>query len=343
MANLPWLKKVFIVAELSANHKQDKELAIKNIEAIARTGADAVKLQTYKPSSLTLDLSTGAFTPPTSGLWKGISPWQLYEQAATPYQWHKELKEISEKLGLICFSSPFDLEGVDFLESLDMPYYKIASPEINDTNLIGACAKTGKPIIISCGLAEDADIQLAIDICFEQNNKNVVLLQCTSEYPASWQDANLSRLLDLKEKFGLEVGLSDHSLEPFAGGLLPALSVMYGAKIIEKHFSIDRTNNSFDAAFSMQEEEFTKMVKEVRAAELAIGKSEFVLTEKQKLKRRSLFSSCDIKAGDELTLKNVVSIRPANGLEPKFLSTILGKKAKVEIKKGTPLSFDLLS
>lgn len=342
MNNLPWSNRVFIVAELSANHKQDFDLAIKNIEAIARTGADGVKLQTYKPSSLTLELSTGAFAPASKGLWQGISPWELYQQAATPYQWHKDLKQKAEELGLICFSSPFDLEGVDFLEKLAMPYYKIASPEINDTNLIAACAKTGKPIIISCGLAEDEDIQLALDVCYEHKNTNVVLLQCTSEYPASWQDANLARLLHLKQKFSVEVGLSDHSLEPFAGGLLPALAVMYGAKVIEKHFTIDRANNSFDAAFSMEEAEFKRMVEEIRAAEQAIGKQEFKLNDAQKLKRRSLFVAEDIKAGESLSLKNIVSIRPGNGLEPKFLTDILGKKAKIDLVKGTPLSFDLI-
>lgn len=342
MQKLPWQDKVFIVAELSANHKQDFDLAIKNIEAIARTGADAVKLQTYKASSLTLDLSAGIFAPATSGLWKGLNSWELYEKASTPYEWHKDLKQKAEELGLICFSSPFDLEGVEFLENLDMPYYKIASPEVNDTNLIGACAKTGKPIIISCGLADDNDIELAIETCFAEGNKNVVLLQCTSEYPASWQDANLARLLHLKQKFGLEVGLSDHSLEPFAGGLLPALSVMYGAKVIEKHFTIDRGNNSFDAAFSMQEAEFKRMVDEIRAAELAIGKQEFILSERQRLKRRSLFAACAIKTGETINVKNVVSIRPGNGLEPKFLPDILGKTAKQNISKGTPLSFDLI-
>ena len=330
---------VFIIAELSANHNNDWELTLKTIEAIAKSGADAVKVQTYKPESLTLDMDTGLFAPRTEGLWKGYTPWKLYEEAHMQYDWQPKLKKFSEDLGLIFFSSPFDKEGVDLLESMDVQYYKIASMEVVDIPLIEYAASKGKPMIISTGVADIEDIQLAIDTCHNAGNTNITLLKCTAEYPANIAKANLLTIPDMKSRFGVNVGVSDHSM----GSIVPVVAVSLGARVIEKHFILDRKLGGPDSAFSMEPHEFEDMVKAVREVEKSLGKVNYIVSEKDKSRRRSLFATQDIKAGDAVTEKNVRSIRPGYGLHPKYYKEILGKVVNVDVEKGTPLNFSILS
>ena len=332
-------KNTFIVAELSANHNHNFDLAVKTIHAMAEAGADAVKVQTYKPESLTINLNTGYFAPRNEGLWKGYTPWKLYEEASMPYEWQPKLKKIAEDLGLLFFSSPFDKEGVDFLESINVPIYKIASLEITDIPLIEYAASKGKPMIISTGVADNEDIQLALDTCFKTGNNQITLLKCTSQYPATIEDANLQTIPDMKKRFGVEVGVSDHTM----GSLVPIVAVSLGAKVVEKHFILDRNLGGPDSAFSMEPQEFKEMVRAIRQAEAALGKVTYKVSENDRNRRRSLFAVKDIKAGEPFTDENVRSIRPGYGLHPKHLKEILGKKAKTDIKRGTPLSWDDIS
>ncbi|HML63304.1 MAG TPA: pseudaminic acid synthase [Dysgonomonas sp.] len=328
----------FIIAELSANHNNDFNLAVNTIQAMAKAGADAVKIQTYKPQSLTLNLDTGYFAPRSEGLWKGYTPWNLFEEASMPYQWQPQLKKIAEDLGLIFFSSPFDIEGVDFLESIDIPIYKVASFEITDIPLIEHIASKGKPMIISTGVAELGDIDLAIKACRKMGNNDITLLKCTSEYPATIEKANLLTIKNLKETFNVKVGVSDHTL----GSTVPVVSVALGATVVEKHFILDRSMGGPDASFSMEPNEFYEMVSAVREAEQSLGIITYDISEKDKSRRRSLFVTEDIKEGDFITVNNVRSIRPGYGLHPKYLPDILGKKVNRNIKKGEPFSFDFL-
>ncbi len=333
------MNNTFIVAELSANHNNDFSLAVKTIHAMAEAGADAVKVQTYKPESLTINLNTGYFAPRKDGLWKGYTPWELYNEASMPYEWQSQLKKIAEDLGLLFFSSPFDKEGIDFLESINVPIYKIASLEITDIPLIEYAASKGKPMIISTGVADNEDIQLALNTCFKTGNNQITLLKCTSQYPATIEDANLQTIPDMKKRFGVEVGVSDHTM----GNLVPIVAVSLGAKVIEKHFILDRKLGGPDSAFSMEPEEFKEMVKTVRQTEAALGKVTYKVSENDRNRRRSLFVVKDIKAGEPFTDENIRSIRPGYGLHPKYLKKILGKKAKTDIKRGTPLSWDDIS
>lgn len=328
--------QVFIIAEISANHCNDLNIAIRTIDAIAASGADAVKVQTYKPESLTINCDNEYFGELKQGAWKGHKPWDLYSKAALKYEWHETLKEHAEKKGLIFFSSPFDLDAVDFLEELNVCLYKIASFEINHIPLIKKVARTGKPIIISTGVADEQDITDALDACYQEGNRNIALLKCTSEYPANIEDANLAVIADMKKRFGTVVGLSDHSF----GHFLPVLSVALGAKIIEKHFILDRTYGGADAHFSMEPNEFSEMVKNVRLAEKAFGEVAYTLTDSNKKRRRSLFVSCDIQEGETFTYNNIRCVRPGVGLAPKFLDDVLGKKASRDLIKGSPLSFE---
>lgn len=329
---------VFIVAELSANHNNNWELTVKTLEDMAKSGADAVKVQTYKPESLTLDMDTGLFAPRTDGLWKGYTPWKLYEEAHMQYEWQPKLKKIAEDLGLIFFSSPFDKEGVDFLESIDVPYYKIASMEITDIPLIEYAASKGKPMIISTGVAEIEDIQLVLDTCRKVGNNDITLLKCTSQYPATIEDANLLTIPDMKHRFGVKMGVSDHTM----GSLVPTVAVSLGATVVEKHFILDRKLGGPDSAFSMEPQEFKEMVQSVRQVEAALGKVTYNISEKDKNRRRSLFAVKDIKAGEKFTIENVRSIRPGFGLHPKYLKVVLGQKAKIDLKKGEPLDFNAI-
>jgi pseudaminic acid synthase len=332
------MKNTYIIAEVSANHNNDIDIAIKTIEAIFKSGANAVKVQTYKPESLTLDLDTGFFSPRKEGLWKGFTPWDLYTEAAMPYEWQPLLQEKAKKLGLEFFSSPFDLEAVDFLESINVPRYKIASFEITDIPLIEYAASKRKPMIISTGLAEISDIELALEACRRVGNNDITLLKCTSQYPASIDQSNLTTILDMKRRFDVKVGLSDHTM----GSLVPIVAVSLGATVIEKHFILDRSLGGPDAPFSMEPQEFKQMVNEIRNVERAIGNVSYQLTREDSLRRRSLFVTLDIEKGAYFTSDNIRSIRPGFGLHPIELNKIIGKKAKMNILKGTPITWDLV-
>jgi len=334
-------EKVFVIAELSANHNQDFNIAIESIKAIKDCGADAVKLQTYTPDTITIDSDKEFFQIKQGTIWDGTTLYKLYQKAFTPWEWQPKLKQYAEELGLICFSSPFDFSAVDFLESINVPAYKVASFEIVDLPLIEYIASKKKPIIISTGIATEDEIKEAIETCRKVGNDDIVLLKCTSEYPAPIEEANLSAINYLKEKYNVIVGLSDHTL----GVDVAIASVTLGAKVIEKHFIIDRNIDGPDSSFSLEPNEFKQMVESIRNVEKAIGKPNFELNEKIKRSRkfaRSLFVVKDIEKGEILTNDNVRSIRPNYGLAPKYLKDVLGKKAKAKIEKGTPLTWDLI-
>lgn len=333
---------VFIIAELSANHGQKLEIAIETIKAAKRAGADAIKLQTFTADTITLDCENEYFTDILKGtLWEGRKLYELYKEAYTPWDWHNELFRVAKEEGLICFSSPFDKTAVDFLEQFNPPAYKIASFEIQDIPLIEYAASKGRPMIMSTGIAELEDIELAVQTCKDAGNNNIILLKCTSSYPAPIEEANLATIQDLKTRFGVEVGLSDHTM----GIVTTIVAVSQGARVIEKHFILDKSIGGPDASFSLDEKEFTEMVNAIRQAEKVMGKVSYELTDKVKASRkfsRSLFVVEDIKAGEEFTEKNIRSIRPGFGLHPKYYKELLGKKAKSDLIKGTPLIIDLI-
>lgn len=331
----------FIMAELSGNHLQDFDLAMKTIEAMKAAGADAVKLQTYTADTLTIDEDNKYFRIEHDTLWDGKTLHKLYEEAYTPWEWQPRLKDYAEGLGMICFSTPFDRTAVDFLEKMDVPAYKIASFEISDISLIEYAAAKGKPMILSTGIATLDDIREAVDACRRAGNDRIALLKCTSAYPAPLEEVNLHTLPDMAEKFGTVVGVSDHTL----GISVPIASVALEAKIIEKHFILDRKLGGPDAAFSLEPAEFAQMVRAVREVEKALGRVTYEITEKvgkNRIFARSLFVVKDVRAGEPLTEENIRSIRPGYGLAPKHLSEILGRKAKADIKRGTPLSWELI-
>lgn len=332
---------VFIIAELSANHNQQKDIAIKTIRAAKAAGADAIKLQTYTPDTLTIDCSNEYFQINQGTLWDGKTLYDLYKEAYTPWEWHKEIFEVAQEEGLICFSSPFDRTAVDLLEELNAPAYKIASFEIQDIPLIEYAASKGKPMIISTGIAEAADIELALSACYGVGNRDVILLKCTSAYPAPIELANLKTMADMRDRFGVSVGLSDHTF----GNTVPVVATALGAKVIEKHFILDKSIGGPDAEFSLDVAEFRSMVDEVRKAEMALGQVTYEVPEKIKANRkfaRSLFVVKDIASGDVITEENVRSIRPGYGVHPKYFKVILGKRVKTNLKRGTPLSLDYI-
>jgi pseudaminic acid synthase len=332
---------VFIIAELSANHIQDFDIAVKTIKAIKDSGADALKLQTYTADTMTINLDNEYFKIKQGTLWDGKTLYQLYQEAYTPWEWQPELKKVAESLGLICFSSPFNKTAVDFLEEMNVPAYKVASFEITDIPLIQYIASKGKPVIISTGIATLADIEEAVKACKKMGNNQIALLKCTSAYPAPLEESNLRIIPNLADTFNTVVGLSDHTL----GISAPIASVALGAKIIEKHFILDRKIGGPDAAFSMESAEFRSMVEVIREVEKALGTVNYDLTEKTRKSRefsRSLFAVEDIKPGESLTEVNVRSIRPGFGLHPRHLEQIIGKKARTDIKKGTPLDWALI-
>lgn len=334
------LERVFIIAELSANHNGSLETAIETIRAAKRAGADAIKFQTYTADTITLDCKTDDFRIKGT-IWDGKYLSDLYKDAYTPWEWHEELFRVANEEGLICFSSPFDKTAVDLLEDLNNPIYKIASFEITDIPLIEYVASKGKPIIISTGIAREEDIELALDACRKMGNEHIVLLKCTSNYPAPIDEANLVMIADLAERFNVVSGLSDHTL----GITVPIVATVLGAKVIEKHFILDRSIGGPDASFSMNEVEFSAMVKAVREAESAIGVVDYTLTEKQAKGRdfsRSLYVSENIKAGEVITKFNVRSVRPGFGLHPKYLNDILGKVIIIDLKKGDPLKLEYI-
>lgn len=331
---------VFIIAELSANHNGSLETAIETVRGAKRAGADCIKLQTYTADTMTIASDKDDFIVKGT-IWENQNLHKLYQKAYTPWEWHQQIMEVAEQEGLICFSSPFDPTSVEFLETLNVPAYKIASFEITDIPLIELIASKGKPVIISSGIAEQEDIELALDACHRMGNYDIALLKCTSSYPAPIEEANMCMVKDLAERYNVISGLSDHTM----GNIVPIVATAFGAKIIEKHFILDRSMGGVDASFSMNEEEFTAMVKAVREAESAIGIVDYKLTEKQKKGRdfcRSLYIVEDVKEGDVLTENNVRSIRPGFGMHPKYFKNILGKKVNQNIEKGTALKHEQL-
>jgi pseudaminic acid synthase len=329
---------VFIIAELSANHNGSLSTALATIKAAKHAGADAIKLQTYTADTITIDCKSDDFKIKQGTIWDGKYLYDLYKEAYTPWEWHEELFRVAKEEGLICFSSPFDTTAVDMLESLNTPAYKIASFEITDIPLIEYVASKGKPVIISIGIAGLDDIHLAIDTCRAQGNNHLALLKCTSSYPALIEEANLVMIPDLAHRFGVIAGLSDHTM----GITVPIVATVMGAKVIEKHFILDRSIGGPDASFSLDENEFTAMVKAVREAEVAIGKVDYTLTEKMLKSRefsRSLYVVENIKAGELITEKNVRPIRPGYGLHPKYYKEVLGKRAKMDFARGKALGW----
>lgn len=325
--------KTFIIAELSANHNGSLETALETIRAAKRAGADAIKLQTYTADTLTIDCDKNDFIIKSGSIWDGKTYYELYQSAYTPWEWHEQLFKTAHEEGLICFSSPFDKTAVDFLEKLNAPAYKIASFEITDIPLIEYAASKGKPIILSTGIAGKEDIELALETCRKAANNDIALLKCTSSYPAPIEEANMAMVKDFEERFDVIPGLSDHTL----GTTVPVVATCMGAKIIEKHFILDKSIGGPDASFSLDEKEFTEMVKAVREAEKAIGKVDYTLTEKQKAGKafsRSLYVVKDIKAGEKITEENVRSIRPGFGMHPKEMKNWIGKPSPKSFEKG---------
>lgn len=328
--------EVYIIAEMSANHGGKIENAFRIIEEAAKAGADCVKIQTYTADTLTINCTDDSYII-KGGLWDGYNFYQLYKEAYTPWEWQSDLKKKCEEVGVDFLSTPFDPTAVDFLEELEVEFYKIASFELVDIPLIEYVASKGKPIVMSCGMGSIEEIEEALDACKRQNNENVVLLKCCSQYPAQYEDMNVSVITDMKERFKKPVGLSDHSF----GSLAPVVAVSMGAQIIEKHVCLNKEIESADAGFSMTMEEFAKMVKDVRNAAIIKGRPTYELTEHEKNGlggRRSLVAVKDIKAGEIFTKENVRSIRPAIGIKPKYYNHLLGKEAKKAYRFGEPIS-----
>ncbi len=334
-------KPALIIAELSANHNKKKELAIESIRAMKQAGADAVKIQTYTPDTITINSKNDYFKLQQGTLWDGQTLYGLYEKAYTPWDWQPELKKIAEDLGLIFFSSPFDKSAVDFLEEMDVPTYKVASFEITDIPLIKYIALKGKPIIISTGIASISDIEEAITVCKKMGNEQIILLKCTSAYPAPIDEMNLLTIPDMAKRFKKIIGLSDHTLGPN----ISVAAVALGAKVIEKHFIIDRKLGGPDAEFSTEPDEFKLMVNGIREVEKALGKINYELSDKikkNKIFSRSLFVVKDIKKGEIFTEENIRSIRPGHGLHPRHLEEIIGKKSMGDLKRGEPLKWEMV-
>jgi pseudaminic acid synthase len=329
----------YIVAEMSGNHLQNLDKAKEIVSAAKRAGADAVKIQTYRPDTITIDCRGKEFMATPGSPWEGMNLYELYQTSYTPWEWHEEIMKHAKNEGITCFSTPFDLTAVDFLEKLNVPAYKIASFEINDIPLIEKVAQTGKPIIISTGVATLEDIILAKETCEKNGNNKLALLKCVSEYPPNYEDLNLRTISDMKERFSCIVGLSDHSL----GDSVAISGVTLGARIVEKHLTINRAEGGPDASFSMEPLEFENMVKNIRNIENALGRVTYELTDRQKESRkrsRSLYVVKDIKQGELFTEDNLKSIRPGFGIHTKYLKEILGKKACCDLKKGTAMNWE---
>jgi len=332
---------VYVVAEMSANHNQRFDQAVKIVEAAKAAGADAVKLQTYTPDTLTIDCDNEYFRIKGS-VWDGRNLYDLYGEAYTPWEWQPQLKKVADRLGLDLFSSPFDDTAVDFLEKMGAPAYKIASFELVDTPLLQKVASTGKPVIVSTGMATYAEIEEAVQTLRQAGCSELALLKCNSGYPAPPEEMNLRTIPHMAEAFGLPVGLSDHTL----GIAVPVAAVTLGACIIEKHFTLARADGGPDSAFSLEPQEFTAMVDAIRVAEKSLGGVRYEATEHEaagRAFRRSLFVIRDMKAGEVFSSKNVRSIRPGQGLSPKYLTEVLGRRATKDVARGTPLSRDMVS
>ncbi len=323
----------YIIAELSANHNGKLQNALDTIRVAKEIGANAIKLQTYTADTLTLNCKKEDFIIKGGTLWDGKSMYELYQEAHTPWEWHKELFEYAREIGIDIFSSPFDKTAVDFLEQFNPSAYKIASFEITDYELIRYTASKGKPIIISTGIATIDEIQDALDICRNEGNNEIVLLKCTSAYPAPLEEANLKMLPNLAQTFNVVSGFSDHTL----GSTAPIVAVSLGAKVIEKHFILDKSIGGADADFSMDKEEFSNMIKAIRDVEKLLGNVDYSMTEKKKKSRqfsRSLYVACDIKKGEVFTEENIRSVRPGYGMHPKYLNDVLGKVAIKDYEFG---------
>lgn len=331
--------KVFIIAELSANHNGSLQTALDTVKAAKRAGADAIKLQTYTAETITLACDLPDFKIAGGTLWDGKYLFDLYQEAYTPWEWHAAIFQAAIEEGLICFSSPFDPSAVDFLETLACPVYKIASFEITDIPLIEYVASKQKPIIISTGIAEKIDIERAVDACLRQGNSDITLLKCTSSYPAPIEEANLKLMQQFAEDFSVKIGLSDHT----PGHLVPVIAVSLGARVIEKHFILDRSIGGPDAAFSLNEAEFTALVQNVRLAEKALGNASYELTPKQQDGRvfsRSLYPTQPILAGTLITPEMIKSVRPGHSLHPRHLKDLMGKTAKRNLRLGERITLD---
>ncbi len=329
----------FIVAEMSANHCGDKALAKKIIQAAKDAGADAVKVQTYTADTLTIDCNSEIFKTAKGGLWEGETLYSLYKQASTPWQWQAELKQFADEIGIDFFSTPFDRSSVDFLEDIGVSRYKIASFEAIDYPLIKYTAKCGKPMIISVGISSLEEIEEAIDACKSAGNTDITLLKCTSAYPAKLEDLNILTIKDMLERFGpqgVKIGLSDHSLS----NIPSVMAVTLGACVVEKHFTLDRKLGGADAAFSLNPQEFKRLVEDIRNAEKALGKVDYTVNQQNRRYARSLFVIKDVKKGERLTPENIRSIRPSCGLHPKHYETIIGKFAAKDLPFGKPLALE---
>lgn len=332
---------VFIIAEMSANHNMDFDRAAAILRAARDAGADAVKIQTYTADTITLDCDDPCFQITQGTLWDGMTLHRLYETAYTPWEWQPELKKMAEEMGLEFFSSPFDLTAVDFLEKMEVPAYKVASFEINDIPLIRRIARTGKPILISTGIAYMADIELALRTCREEGNEKVILLKCTSAYPAPYEEINLRTIPSIRETFDCIAGLSDHTM----GGAVAVGAAALGARVVEKHLTLRRADGGADSAFSMEPEEFKDMVDQIRRVEAALGRVTYGLTPAAARERehsRSLFVARDMKAGEVFTPENLRSVRPGFGLHTKHYEELLGKRIVRDAKMGTPMSWELV-
>lgn len=332
----------FVIAEMSGNHNQSLERALEIVEVAAKTGAHALKIQTYTPETMTLDLDEREFhiNDPKS-LWAGTSLYKLYGQAYTPWEWHKPIFDRARELGIIAFSTPFDDTAVDFLESLDVPCYKIASFENTDLPLIRRVAATGKPLIISTGMATVAELDETVRAARTAGCKDMVLLKCTSTYPATAANTNILTIPHLRELFGCEVGLSDHTM----GVGVSVASVAFGATVIEKHFTLNRADGGVDSSFSMEPGEMAQLVVETERAWQALGQVSYGITEAEKpslVFRRSIYIAKDLKSGDALTRENLRCIRPGMGLPPKYYEMLLGRKVNKDVKRGAPMGWDLL-
>lgn len=331
-----------IVAEMSGNHNKSLERALEIVEAAAKSGAHALKIQTFTADTMTLDLDEGEFfISDSANLWTGQSLYKLYQEAQTPWEWHKPIFDRCNELGLICFSTPFDATAVDFLETFNVPCYKISSFENTDIPLIQKVASTGKPLIISTGMATVAELDETVHAAREAGCNDLILLKCTSTYPATAANTNILTIPHLRQLFGCEVGLSDHTM----GVGVSVASVALGATVIEKHFTLNRADGGVDSTFSMEPDEMAQLVIETERAWQALGKVSYGATEAEQKSlgyRRSLYIVKDAKKGEQLTSDNVRAIRPGQGLQPKYLSTMLGRRLVKDVKKGTPVSWDLI-
>ena len=331
----------FVVAEISANHGHDIEIVKKSISKAKEIGCDAVKIQTYTADTITLNCDKEWFQVNNGTIWDGTTLYDLYSEASLPWEWHEELFEYAHSIGIMLFSTPFDDTAVDLLEACGNPIYKIASFEITDIPLIKRAASTGKPVIISTGIATLEEIGEAVEACRSVGNDDVCLLKCTSQYPAKIEDASVATMMDMRERFQTAVGLSDHTM----GSIVPVVAASLGAQVIEKHFILDRSIGGPDSSFSMDPGEFKDMIEQVRLAEMALGHTSYELTEKKRASRkyaRSLFVVKDVRKGELVNRENVRSIRPSAGMKPIELEKIFGRMFAEDVERGTPMSWDLL-